>query len=107
MAEYDTRKIWGFKEFLQVFGLATFSGVLSMYVTQRTIVKDLDAMSSRLESIQEELEYRASRDREYLEYKIDSYSQKQKTEVQDIRRRLNILEIRSGISGNPYGGKDG
>jgi hypothetical protein len=94
---------WGFKEFLQVAGLTIGSGLLSMYVTQKTILLELTNLSQSVDSSISEMKYRADKEVEYLEYKIETYKDGHEAECREIRRRVNILELRAGIAGPVIG----
>lgn len=93
----EERVSWGFREFLQVSGLTLAAGLLSMYVTQKTILKDLSTIEKTIDSVVSEARYRAKRDAEYLEYKVETYKERHDAECREIRRRIGILELRAGI----------
>ena len=105
-SETVAKASWGFREFLQVSGLTLGAGLLSMYVTQKTIIKDLDSMEKAIHAMAEETRYRAKRDAEYLEYKIEAYRERHDAECREIRRRLGVLELRAGIAEPALGDTD-
>lgn len=86
---------WGFRDFLQIAGLSIGVGLLSMYVTQKTILQSL-----------EEQEYRRKTEDQHLRYIIDSERQQREEDCRLIRRRINNLEMKAGIAGPFIGEKN-
>ena len=101
--EFSRQVSWGFKEFLQVAGLTLGAGLLSMYVTQKTILKDLTSLERLIDNAVSDAKYRADKDMQYLEYRIETYKDQHEAECREIRRRVNILELRAGIAGPVIG----
>jgi len=86
---------WTAKDFVQVAGLAIATGILSMYVTQKVVLQKIEDMKARSEL-----------EKEHLIFMLDSQRSRHELDCRELRRRINNLEMRAGLSGPMLGEED-